>query len=149
MAFLDFNKIPAMNLGKRQTMFKREDTADFLETTIKDNFFDSATPSSSTILPSNPSSDILNQIGIIGNKISQPKSMPKSFIQFDSFPEMELESLIGFESHRHKKKPKREITWKMTKQEETDDTLMRSSSLLPRDLIQNGQDSQKKHKKRR
>ena len=105
-AFLDFNKIPAMNLGKRQTLFQRSETADFLETSMKDNFFDTATPSSSTILPTNPPSDILNQIGITGNTITQPKSMPKSFIQFDSFPEMELESLIGFESHGHKNKKK-------------------------------------------
>jgi len=104
---IDLNNTPVMNLTKRQTKFQREDTSDFLETSMKDSFFDTATPTKSTILPDNPPADILNQIGIIGNTITQPKSMPTSFVQFDSFPEMELESIIGFKSHGHNRNQRR------------------------------------------
>lgn len=104
---IDLNTIPVLNLEKRTSGFKRGITPEFLDTHMLDKVYGDGLPSRSTILPSNPPTDILNQIGITGNRITQPKSMPKSFIQFDLFPEMELESMIGFESHRHNKKKRR------------------------------------------
>ena len=100
--YLDFNLVPGMNLKKRESRFKRGNTAEFLETYMKDEIVSDITPQRHTIIQSVPE-DILSNIGITGDKITQPKSMPKSFIQFDLFPEMELESLIGFESHGHQK----------------------------------------------